>query len=84
MKLKKREIAIDLDQVHLSKALNRLAPVPCKICDQETLFISAEDVRLFAGIGRKRMLRLIGDKRLHFIKADGKLSVCLISLLDIK
>jgi hypothetical protein len=84
MKMRKREIAIELDQVHLSKALKKLAPVSCKTCHRETLFISAENVRLFAGIGQRRMFSLLDDKRLHFIKADGKLSICLISLLDIQ
>jgi hypothetical protein len=77
-------VVIELEQVVHITRLEKLSPVICRTCDRETLLIPAVVAREFAGISLKHLLELLEQQVLHSVKAEGQLSICLTSLLEMK
>jgi hypothetical protein len=84
LKTRRREVVIELDQVVHIKRLEKLAPVFCRSCDRERLFIPLPGAREFAGVSLKRMIELLDQQTLHSVKTDGQFSICLTSLFELK
>ena len=84
MRKKERQTTITID-THRILVLGRhqgVAQAWCRECTQQREMLPAEQAAAVAGVSCRTIYRWVEAEKVHFVEADGRLLICLNSLLD--